>query len=78
MIYIILYIMTYKTVSINAKAYSLLKKAKKEGESFSDIVIRVLSEPNLSRFLSLAGSLKGELTDLEIDEFIKEAKSAWK
>lgn len=70
--------MTYKTVSLNEKAYSLLKKAKKENESFSDTVIRILSKPNLSSFLSLAGSLKGEVTDLEIDEFIKEAKSAWK
>ncbi|MHA1147476.1 MAG: antitoxin VapB family protein [Promethearchaeota archaeon] len=70
--------MPYKTVSLNEKAYSLLKKAKKEGESFSDTVIRVLNKPDYSKFLSLAGSLKGEVTDLEIDEFIKEAKSAWK
>lgn len=70
--------MTYKTISLNEKAYSLLKKAKKEGESFSETVIRVLNKPDLSKFLSLAGSLKGEVTDLEIDEFIKEAKSAWK
>lgn len=70
--------MTYKTVSLNSKAYSLLKKAKKEGESFSDTVIRILNEPNLSRFLSLAGSLKDEITDSEINGFIKEAKNAWK
>lgn len=70
--------MTYKTVSLNEKAYSLLKKAKKEGESFSDTVIRVLKKPEISEFLSLAGSLKDNVTDLEIDDFIKEAKSAWK
>lgn len=70
--------MTYKTVSLNSKAYSLLKAAKKEGESFSDTVIRIMSEPSLSRFLSLAGSLKDEVSDSEINEFIKEAKLAWK
>ena len=70
--------MAYKTVSLNEKAYSLLKKAKKENESFSDTVIRILSEPSLSSFLYLAGSLKEQVDDLEIDEFIKEAKSAWK
>lgn len=70
--------MTYKTVSLNSKAYSLLKEAKKEGESFSDTVIRIMSEPSLSRFLSLAGSLKDEVSDSEINEFIKEAKLAWK
>lgn len=69
--------MTYKTLSLNEKAYSLLKKAKKEKESFSDTVIRILSRPDLSKFLSLAGSLKNEVTEEEMEDFIQEAKSAW-
>jgi predicted CopG family antitoxin len=69
--------MTYKTISLNEKAYLLLKKAKKEKESYSDTVIRVLSKPDLNKFLSLAGSLKDELDEKEIKDFIKEAKSAW-
>lgn len=69
--------MTYKTVSLNTKAYSLLKKAKKDNESFSDAVIRVLSEPDISKFLSLVGALKDDLSEEEVEEFIQEAQTAW-
>ena len=37
-----------------------------------------LSKPDLSKFLSMAGSLKNELDRNEFDEFIEEAKDAWK
>ncbi len=32
-----------KTVALNEKAHSMLRKAKKEGESYSDVVIRLAS-----------------------------------
>ena len=69
--------MTYKTVSLNEKAYKLLKSAKKEKESFSETIIRILSKPDLTQFLSLAGAFKEELSSDEFDEFVKEAKQAW-
>ena len=71
-------IMTYKTVSLNEKAFALLKKAKKDNESFSDTVIRILSKPDIAKFLSLAGTLKNDVSDDEMEEFITEAKTAWK
>ena len=70
--------MTYKTVSLNEKAYQLLKRSKKEHESFSDAIIRVMRKPDLSKFLAMAGSLKGEIDQDELDSFIEEAKDAWK
>jgi predicted CopG family antitoxin len=69
--------MTYKTVSLNDKAYKLLKKAKKDGESYSDVIIRKFSEPDLKKFLSLAGSLKDEVSKKELENFISEAREAW-
>ena len=54
--------MTYKTVSLNEKAYSLLRQAKEEKESFSDTIIRILSKPDILQFLKLAGALKDELS----------------
>ena len=70
--------MTYKTVSLNEKAYQLLKQSKKENESFSDAIIRIMTKPDLTKFLSMASSLKNELDLKELDEFIEEAKDAWK
>ncbi len=70
-------LMTYKTVSLNEKAFALLRNAKKENESYSEVIIRILNKPDLSTFLSLAGSLKNDISNEEMDDFIKEARSAW-
>ena len=36
--------MTHKTISLSEEAYNLLKKAKKEGESFSKVIERLISK----------------------------------
>jgi predicted CopG family antitoxin len=36
--------MTQKTISLSEKAYGLLKSEKKEGESFSEVIERLLSQ----------------------------------
>ena len=69
--------MTYKTISLNSKAYQLLKKEKKDGESFSDTIIRLTTEPNIKKFLEMFGVLKNDLDDQELSEFKKEAHQAW-
>lgn len=69
--------MTYKTVSLNSKAYNLLKNAKKENESFSDTIMRLVTKPNIERFLELFGALERDLDDQELEEFKKEAHQAW-
>jgi len=67
--------MPYKTISLNSKAYELLKKEKKERESFSDTIIRLTTKPNIQKFLELFGSL--DIDDQELGEFKKEARQAW-
>ncbi len=69
--------MTYKTISLNSKAYQLLKKEKKDGESFSDTIIRLTTKPNIKKFLEMFGVLKNDLDDQELSEFKKEAHQAW-
>ena len=70
--------MTYKSVSLNLKAYELLKGEKKENESFSDVVIRLIKKPNIKEILDYFGSMEDELTNDTIEDFIHEAKQAWK
>ena len=69
--------MTYKTISLNSKAYQLLKEEKKDGESFSDTIIRLTTKPNIEKFLEMFGALKSDLDDQELSEFKKEAHQAW-
>ena len=69
--------MTYKTISLNSKAYILLKKERKEGESFSDTIIRLTTKPNIEKYLEMFGALKNDIDNQELEEFKKEAKQAW-
>jgi len=69
--------MTYKTVSLNSKAYNLLKREKRERESFSDTIIRLTTKPNIEKFLQLFGSLEEDIDNQELEEFKKEARKAW-
>jgi predicted CopG family antitoxin len=38
--------MTQKTISISERVYKLLKNEKREGESFSNVIERMLSKKN--------------------------------
>ena len=69
--------MTYKTISLNSRAYELLKKEKREGESYSATIIRLVTQPNMEKFLSLFGVLKDDLSEEELEAFKKEARKAW-
>ena len=54
--------MTQKTISLNEKAYKKMKKLKKEGESYSDLVLRLCSSKEQSDeediLLKLIGAFK--------------------
>lgn len=49
--------MSTKTVSLDEKAYELLKKKKEKGESFSDVVKKLTNEKSL---LEIAGIWQDE------------------
>ena len=57
--------MGFKTVSLSDEAYNALKKKKKKGESFNDLILRLVSEPDQKDILSLAGSWKGSDEEAE-------------
>ena len=69
--------MTYKTVSLNIEAYELLSKIKKEGESFSDVIIRLIKQPDIKEILNYFGSMEDDLSGESIKDFVNEAKQAW-
>jgi len=69
--------MTYKTISLNSKAYKLLKEEKRDKETYCEAIIRLVTRPNIEKFLKLFGSLENDLTEKELVEFKKEAHQAW-
>ncbi len=72
--------MSTKTVSLDEKAYELLKKKKEKGESFSDVVKKLTKEKSL---LEIAGIWEDEelrkniedtrkATEKDLDEIFEE------
>lgn len=59
--------MAAKTVTLDAEAYALLARSKRAGETFSEVVRRMLQPP--SKISDLAGSLQDlptkDWTDIE-------------
>jgi len=49
-----------KIVSLSEKAYEALKKLKRDGESFSDVVRRLASEEEPKSLLPFAGKWAGD------------------
>lgn len=49
-------IMGYKTISLSDKAYKKLAALKREGESFTDVILRLCSTASKKSLTSFAGS----------------------
>ncbi|AKG92208.1 hypothetical protein GAH_00440 [Geoglobus ahangari] len=43
--------MAHKTLTISEEAYNTLKRLKKEGESFSDVILRITKGARLLEYL---------------------------
>lgn len=75
-IYIFAYTYTYmttKTISITEDVYNILILEKQKGESFSDVISRLVKRR--SRLSDSFGRWK--MTDEEIEEFQSELKKMW-
>lgn len=75
-IYIHAYILDMvKVISLADDAYEELKTMKKEGESFSEVVRRIVERGKGKSFLSLAGSWKDDKEISKVfDEIIEDRK----
>lgn len=73
--------MTQKTISLDEKSYKMLKKLKKENESYSDLIIRLCSMQDpflLDPLLDFSGifSDDNELWE-EIEKLIKSNRASY-
>lgn len=61
--------MDSNTITLSDVAYTMLKRRQRKGESFDDLILRLLSELEQKEILNLAGSWKGSKE--ETDEILK-------
>lgn len=56
------------TISLKDEAYERLKEAKQDGESFSDVVLRLTDSPDTeAQIAELAGGLGTEFAEAVVD-----------
>jgi len=60
--------MTQKTVSLSEEAYEKLRRAKKEGESFSQLILRLIDRRTDLPILEFAGAFEESSKEWELIE----------
>lgn len=66
--------MGVKTITISLKAYEALLREKRAGESFSDVILRLIKHK--SDIMDLAGAWK-DIDDEYIERVFKDIREVW-
>jgi len=61
-----------KVISLSNEAYQTLKKSKRPGESFSDVVLRVVGEKKKKSLLEFSGKWVGDDIDVVFAQIKKD------
>jgi predicted CopG family antitoxin len=69
--------MGYKTISLSEEAYEILRNAKKDRESFSQVVIRLASKRSLEDFIGCISSESISKLSDALDVFRRERGRTW-
>jgi predicted CopG family antitoxin len=64
-----------KTITISEEAYKLLLNEKREGESFSDVIIRLIKS-NKKNIMDYAG-IWADISDEEVSKLFKDLEKMW-
>ncbi|MEX2706808.1 MAG: antitoxin VapB family protein [Candidatus Freyrarchaeum guaymaensis] len=67
--------MGHKTITISEEAYNSLVALKRENESFTEVILRVVSTLNRKPLTWFAGKWAGD--EAELDRILKVIRNAW-
>ncbi len=65
-----------KVISLSNEAYQKLKNSKKPGESFSDVVMRIVSEKKKKSLLEFSGTWEGDDADEVLAQLMKDREQS--
>jgi len=65
-----------KVISLSEEAYKALKRLKGEGESFSDVVMRIAKTAEPKSLLGFAGKWKGTNIELVFEKVMAEREAS--
>lgn len=68
--------MGYKTISLSDEAYEKLASLKRNGESFTDVILRLCSKTPRKTLASFAGSWT--MSDEEEKKIFRETSELWR
>ncbi len=69
--------MGYKTISLSEEAYEVLRKAKRENESFSQVVMRLANMRSLNDFVGCIPDASVMSLSKALEVFRKERGELW-
>jgi len=74
-VYALMHAVMTKVISLSERAYNELKKRKEDGESFSDVVLKMAAGKRSDSIMELAGTWAGDDAKEVLSQLMKQRRA---